>query len=72
MCHVRPQKKAIHEVLTFSTTRVGKHHKKGSNTLALPTVQHKVNCVSPNAIKQRQRFVVMCRIYVMLFKAVML
>jgi len=28
MCHVRPQKKAIHEVLTFSTTRVGKHHKK--------------------------------------------
>jgi hypothetical protein len=27
MCHIRPQKKVIHEVLTLSTTCLGKHHK---------------------------------------------
>jgi len=48
MCHERPQKKVIHEALTFSTTCVGK---QGSNALTLPTVQHKENYVSGNAIK---------------------
>jgi hypothetical protein len=42
--------------------------KKGSNDLTLPTAQHKENCVSGNAIKQRQRFVIVCPSY----KAVML